>query len=58
MKRIFLNIIAALAVLCGIAIGAVGSGLLACIGGIALAWGGAVTLIEQNTSWITNYGGE
>lgn len=58
MKKILRNVIAVFAVLLGIAIGSVGQGILACLGGIALAWGGAVTLIEQNTSWITDYKGE
>lgn len=58
MKRIFRNALAAFAVLAGIIIGAVCSGILACFVGIALAWGGAVTLIGQNTDWITNHGGK
>lgn len=54
MKRKIRNVIAALAVVAGIVVGAVGSGILACFCGIALAWGGAVTLIEQNTDWMTD----
>lgn len=46
------NTLAALAVLAGLVIGAVGSGLLALLGGIALAYAGAVTLISKNTDWI------
>lgn len=52
MKRITLNVIASLAVLAGIVIGAACQGVLALIGALALAWTGAVTLINQNTDWI------
>lgn len=54
MKRIILNILAALAVVAGLILGAIGHGLLAVIVALALTWGGAVTLINQNTDWIWN----
>ena len=46
------NLLAALALVAGLVIGAAGSGLLALLGGIALAYAGTVTLISKNTDWI------
>lgn len=46
------NLICALAIAAGLVIGAAGSGLLALLGGIALAYAGTVTLISKNTDWI------
>lgn len=46
------NLLAALAIVAGLVIGSVGSGLLAFLGGIFLAYVGAVTLIARNTDWI------
>jgi len=53
MKRTT-TIIAVLAIVAGIVIGALGSGILACLTGIALAFAGAVTLINGSTDWIWN----
>ena len=58
MKRHIVNVLAVLAIIGGIAIGAAGDGLLAFLAAIALAYAGAVTLIHGNTDWITKYGGE
>lgn len=52
MKRILTNSLAALALVAGLAIGAVCHGFAAFLGAIALAWAGAVTLINGNTDWI------
>lgn len=52
MKRIAINTIAALAVIAGLVIGAVGHGLLVCLVALALTYAGALTLINQNTDWI------
>lgn len=54
MKRKITTTIAALAVIAGVVIGALGSGVLACLTGVALAWAGAVTLLSKNTDWIWN----
>lgn len=48
------NLLAALALVAGLVIGSVGSGLLAFLGGIFLAYSGAVTLISRKTDWICN----
>lgn len=54
MKRKVINVIATIAVIAGIIIGAVCHGILAFIGALALAWAGAVTLLSKNTDWIWN----
>lgn len=54
MKRTATNILAALALVAGIVIGARCHGILAFIGAIALAYAGTVTLISKNTDWIWN----
>lgn len=54
MKKHIVNILAALAVVAGICIGAVCQGILALLGGVSLAWAGAVTLIGRNTDWLWN----
>jgi hypothetical protein len=52
MKRILTNTIAALAVVAGLVIGAVGHGLLVCLVALALMYAGALTLISKNTDWL------
>lgn len=52
MKRKVINVIATIAVIAGIVIGAVCHGILAFLGALALAWAGGVTLINGNTDWI------
>lgn len=54
MKRILTNVIAVLALVAGIVIGAVCHGVLAFLGAFALAYVGAVTLLSKNTDWIWN----
>lgn len=54
MKRTATNLLAALALVAGIVIGAVCHGILAFLGAFALAYCGAVTLISKNTDWIWN----
>jgi len=58
MKQHIVNILAVLAIIGGVVLGAVGHGLLAFLAAIAITYIGAVTLIHGNTDWITNYGGE
>lgn len=54
MKRKVINVIATIAVIAGIVIGAVCNGILAFLGAFALAYVGAVTLLAKNTDWIWN----
>lgn len=54
MKRNIINILATLAVIAGLTIGAACQGILAFLGAFALAFVGAVTLISGNTDWIWN----
>lgn len=54
MKKRIIDILAVLALLAGLCIGAVCQGILALMGGVALAWAGAVTLIGRNTDWLWN----
>lgn len=58
MKRIIINICAALMVLGGLVIGAVGSGVLIFLASIAVTYAGAVSLVKTNTDWLSDGGGE
>ena len=54
MKKRITNAAALLALLAGIGIGAVCSGIAAFLGGFLLAYAGALTLITGNTDWLWN----
>lgn len=53
--RTTVNILAVLAIVAGLVIGAACHGVLAFLGAFILAYLGTVALIKMNTDWICNY---
>ena len=51
-KKVFVSILCILAIIAGVCIGAVCEGILAFLGSLFLAIGGAFKLIDINTDWI------